>query len=66
MHVLLSLDPSDTVSYRQRDRGSILIQYVVDVFNTYACTDEIDKLFTKVRFTSVKYESIPRVFVLMR
>ncbi|XP_028275909.1 caspase-1-like [Parambassis ranga] len=44
---LLSSTP-DTVSYRQRDRGSILIQYVVDVFNTYACTEDIEKLFTKV------------------
>ncbi|KAM9359481.1 caspase a-like [Symphorus nematophorus] len=44
---LLSSTP-DTVSYRQRDYGSILIQYVVDVFNTFAHKDDIEELFRQV------------------
>nr|XP_020445110.1 caspase-1-like [Monopterus albus] len=44
----------DTVSYRQRDRGSFLIQYIVEVFNTFAHKDDIEELFRKVSFTSVK------------
>ncbi|XP_040901684.1 caspase a [Toxotes jaculatrix] len=44
---LLSSTP-DTVSYRQKDRGSLLIQYIVDVFNTFAHKDDIEELFRKV------------------
>lgn len=44
---LLSCTP-DTVSYRQRDRGSFLIQYIVEVFNTFAHKDDIEELFRKV------------------
>ncbi|XP_042342339.1 caspase a-like [Plectropomus leopardus] len=44
---LLSCTP-DTVSYRQRDRGSFLIQYIVEVLNTYAYKDDIEELFRRV------------------
>ncbi|XP_070761637.1 caspase a-like [Enoplosus armatus] len=44
---LLSSTP-DTVSYRQTDRGSLLIQYVVEVLNTSAHEDDIEELFRKV------------------
>ncbi|XP_047449343.1 caspase a-like [Mugil cephalus] len=44
---LLSSTP-DTVSYRQTENGSFLIQYIVEVFNTYAHTDDIEELFRKV------------------
>ncbi|XP_026153000.1 caspase a [Mastacembelus armatus] len=44
---LLSSTP-DTVSYRHRDDGSFLIQYVVDVFNNFARNDDVDELFRKV------------------
>ena len=52
--MFLYVFPPDTVSYRQRDRGSILIQYVVEVFNTYAHKDDIEELFRKVSFASAK------------
>lgn len=45
---LLSCTP-DTVSYRQRDRGSFLIQYVVEVLNTFAHRADIEELFRKVQ-----------------
>ncbi|XP_074498305.1 caspase a-like isoform X1 [Sebastes fasciatus] len=44
---LLSCTP-DTVSYRQRVNGSFLIQYIVDVFSTFAHEQDIEKLFKKV------------------
>ncbi|KAM9359205.1 caspase-1-A-like [Symphorus nematophorus] len=44
---LLSSTP-DSVSYRERDSGSFLIQYVVEVFNTFAHMDDIEELFRKV------------------
>ncbi|XP_039986312.1 caspase a-like isoform X2 [Xiphias gladius] len=44
---LLSCTP-DTVSYRQRKSGSLLIQYIVEVFNTVAHKDDIEELFRKV------------------
>ncbi|XP_067362974.1 caspase a-like isoform X1 [Channa argus] len=44
---LLSCTP-DTVSYRRRDRGSFLIQYIVEVFNSFAYKDDIEELFRKV------------------
>ncbi|XP_071352930.1 caspase a-like [Trachinotus anak] len=44
---LLSCTP-DTVSYRQPEHGSILIQYIVDVFNTSSHEDDIEELFRKV------------------
>lgn len=40
--------PADAVSYRHSVKGSLLIQYVVDVFNTYAHQDHIHELFRKV------------------
>ncbi|XP_034556905.1 caspase-1-like isoform X3 [Notolabrus celidotus] len=44
---LLSCTP-DTVSYRQTDQGSFLIQYLDKVFNTFTYTDHIDDLFRRV------------------
>ncbi|XP_077954453.1 caspase a [Gasterosteus aculeatus] len=44
---LLSCTP-DTVSYRHPGNGSFLIQYVVEVFNTFAREDHIEELFRKV------------------
>lgn len=44
---LLSSTP-DCVSYRQREHGSFLIQYIVDVFTEHAREDEIEELFRKV------------------
>ncbi|XP_074498304.1 caspase a-like isoform X5 [Sebastes fasciatus] len=44
---LLSCTP-DTVSYRDTVNGSLLIQYIVDVFFTFAHKEEIEKLFKKV------------------
>ncbi|XP_022062834.2 caspase a-like [Acanthochromis polyacanthus] len=44
---LLSSTP-DTVSYRHTVFGSVLIQYIVEVFNTFANTDDILELFRKV------------------
>ncbi|XP_053176715.1 caspase-1-A-like [Scomber japonicus] len=43
----LSCTP-DTVSYRHTDKGSFLIQYIVDALNTFAHKDHIDELFTRV------------------
>ncbi|XP_049432360.1 uncharacterized protein LOC125888799 isoform X2 [Epinephelus fuscoguttatus] len=51
---LLSCTP-DTVSYRQRDLGSFLIQYIVEVFNTFAHQDDIAKLFIRVMQRFVKF-----------
>ncbi|XP_030007441.1 caspase-1-A-like isoform X1 [Sphaeramia orbicularis] len=44
---LLSSTP-DTVSYRQTDRGSFLIQYTMEVFNSSSRDDDIEELFRKV------------------
>ncbi|XP_041653396.1 caspase a-like isoform X2 [Cheilinus undulatus] len=44
---LLSCTP-DTVSYRNRVLGSILIQYLAEVSNTFAHKDDIEELFRKV------------------
>ncbi|XP_023146917.1 caspase a-like [Amphiprion ocellaris] len=44
---LLSSTP-DTVSYRHTYLGSVLIQYIVEVFNTFASQDDIEELFRKV------------------
>ncbi|XP_060902800.1 caspase-1-like isoform X3 [Labrus mixtus] len=38
----------DTVSYRDPVRGSILIQYLIAVLNTFAHKDDIEELFRKV------------------
>ncbi|XP_029133613.2 caspase-1-A-like isoform X1 [Labrus bergylta] len=43
----LSCTP-DTVSYRDTVRGSILIQYLTAVLNTFAHKDDIEELFRKV------------------
>ncbi|XP_008280768.1 caspase-1-like [Stegastes partitus] len=44
---LLSSTP-DTVSYRSPSDGSVLIQKIVEVFNTFAHKDNIDELFRRV------------------
>ncbi|XP_041851466.1 caspase a-like isoform X2 [Melanotaenia boesemani] len=44
---LLSCTP-DTVSYRHKDQGSLLIQYIDEVFKTDAREDHISELFRKV------------------
>lgn len=44
---LLASTP-DTLSYRHRDDGSLMIQFVVKVFNTLAHKKNIDKLFKEV------------------
>ncbi|XP_061575445.1 caspase a-like [Cololabis saira] len=44
---LLSCTP-DTVSYRHREQGSLLIQYFVDQCNSSANQDHIQELFRKV------------------
>lgn len=44
---LLSCTP-DTVSYRDRAKGSFLIQFMVKVFNKFAHEDGIEELFRKV------------------
>uniref|UniRef100_UPI0037E81C83 caspase a-like n=1 Tax=Semicossyphus pulcher TaxID=241346 RepID=UPI0037E81C83 len=44
---LLSCTP-DTVSYRSPVQGSILIQYLDAVFNTFAHKEDIEELFRKV------------------
>lgn len=42
--------PPECVSYRQREHGSFLIQFIVDVFNKHAHKDDIEELFRKVSF----------------
>lgn len=49
----LNFLPADTVSYRDRNQGSILIQYIVQVFNTFAHQDDVEELFRKVSAASV-------------
>ncbi|XP_068172833.1 caspase a-like isoform X2 [Antennarius striatus] len=44
---LLSCTP-DTVSYRHAIRGAVLIQYIVEVFNTFSHSDHLEELFRKV------------------
>lgn len=44
---LLSSTP-DTVSYRNTEKGSYLIQFVVEVFNTFSCEEHIEELFRMV------------------
>ncbi|XP_067450974.1 caspase a-like [Thunnus thynnus] len=44
---LLSSTP-DTVSHRDENKGSFLIQYIVEVFNDSWREDDIDELFRKV------------------
>ncbi|XP_062270912.1 caspase a-like [Scomber scombrus] len=43
----LSCTP-DTLSYRHREDGSLLIQYIVEVLNTFAHQDHIEELFRRV------------------
>ncbi|XP_035535333.1 caspase-1-like [Morone saxatilis] len=52
---LLSSTP-DTVSYRHPDRGCFLIQYIVDVINTFAHVDDIEELF---RTVMQRFEDFP-------
>ncbi|XP_075956951.1 caspase a-like [Anarhichas minor] len=55
---LLSCTP-DTVSYRHSGDGSFLIQYVVEVFNTFAHKEDIMELFRKVmqRFEDFSFQT---------
>ncbi|RVE64942.1 hypothetical protein OJAV_G00130530 [Oryzias javanicus] len=55
---LLSCTP-DTMSYRQVDRGSILIQYIVEIFNSHGNMEHIQELFRKVmlRFESFGFSN---------
>lgn len=55
---LLSCTP-DTVSYRDRLKGSFLIQFIIEVFNNFAHEDDIEVLFKKVRRQFVKDETLP-------
>ncbi|XP_031705749.1 caspase-1-like [Anarrhichthys ocellatus] len=54
----LSCTP-DTVSYRHPVHGSLFIQYIAGVFNTYAHKDDIEKLFRKVmrRFEEFSHQN---------
>ncbi|GAA6215222.1 caspase-1-like [Lates japonicus] len=52
---LLSCTP-DTVSYRQTDRGSFLIQYIVEIFNNFAYAEDIEELF---RAVMQRFEDFP-------
>lgn len=45
--------PADTVSYRQPDRGSLLIQYINEIFKADAHREHIQELFRKVSFTQI-------------
>ncbi|XP_021176814.2 caspase-1 isoform X1 [Fundulus heteroclitus] len=62
---LLSCTP-DTVSYRRPDRGSILIQYIVEVFTLESYQEHIYELFQKVmqhveRFRSCDKLQMPTI-----
>lgn len=59
---LLSCTP-DTVSYRQRSKGSFLIQFIVEVLNTFAYKYDIEELFRKVmqRFEDFPERSIKQM-----
>ncbi|KAL7400807.1 hypothetical protein ABVT39_018180 [Epinephelus coioides] len=46
--IIIQACRGDTVSYRQRDLGSFLIQYIVEVFNTFAHKDDIEELFRRM------------------
>uniref|UniRef100_A0A667WQ72 Caspase family p20 domain-containing protein n=1 Tax=Myripristis murdjan TaxID=586833 RepID=A0A667WQ72_9TELE len=46
---LLSCTP-DTLSYRQKESGSFLIQYIAEEFNKFCHEDHIEELFRKVSF----------------
>ncbi|TMS07762.1 Caspase-1 [Larimichthys crocea] len=56
---LLSSTP-DTVSYRHREEGSFLIQFIAEIFPQYALADDIEELFRKVmqRFEGLPFRNI--------
>nr|AHG06617.1 caspase 1 [Miichthys miiuy] len=56
---LLSSTP-DAVSYRHRDEGSFLIQYIAEIFPQSALADDIEELFRKVmkRFEGLTFRTI--------
>ncbi|XP_051814262.1 caspase a-like [Acanthochromis polyacanthus] len=54
---LLSCTPG-TVALRNTGSGSYLIQYIVEVFNTFACQDDIEKLFKRVTRRVAEHRSI--------
>ncbi|XP_048838415.1 caspase a-like [Brienomyrus brachyistius] len=53
---LLSCTP-DTKSYRHVKEGTVFIQRLVEIFNTYACEDHIEELFRKVMN---RFENFPK------
>ncbi|XP_018588104.1 caspase a [Scleropages formosus] len=53
---LMSCTP-DTKSYRHVVRGTVLIQRIVEIFNTYAHEDHIEELFRKVMS---RFEDFPK------
>uniref|UniRef100_A0A667X3Q7 Uncharacterized protein n=1 Tax=Myripristis murdjan TaxID=586833 RepID=A0A667X3Q7_9TELE len=54
---LLSCTP-DTLSYRQKESGSFLIQYIAEEFNKFCHEDHIEELFRKVM---KRFEKFPCV-----
>ncbi|XP_049582539.1 caspase a-like [Syngnathus scovelli] len=54
---LLSSTP-DTMAYRDPDTGSLLIQYFVEVVNTWACEEHLEELF---RMIMRRFERLPYV-----
>ncbi|XP_060928470.1 caspase a-like [Limanda limanda] len=58
----------DTKAYRDTVRGSLLIQFIVDVFNTHAYEDDIEKLFRKVmrRFEEYRPSNIRQMPIMDR
>ncbi|XP_077397792.1 caspase-1-A-like [Festucalex cinctus] len=51
----LSCTP-DQLSYRDPQRGAFLIQYIVEVVNTYACKEHIEELF---RMVILRFKNLP-------
>ncbi|XP_042565931.1 caspase a-like [Clupea harengus] len=56
---LLSCTP-DTKSYRDVEKGTFFVQYLVEEFNTHAHKDHVEELFTKVMR---RFEKFPRQMV---
>lgn len=61
---LLSCTP-DTLSYRDRSKGSFLIQFMVKVFNSFAREDGIEELFRKVMREFEEDKELPNRFKQM-
>lgn len=50
--LFLYVFPADTVSYRHKEEGSFLIQFIAEIFPQYALADDIEELFRKVSFSN--------------